>query len=176
MTDYCVCCGNYVPESRFVCPIKEPPYLLHENIRNTANIYNWTSEKTNLGRDMIANPVEGPTPITEVISDRGQLTLVLESMFRKYLDDEYLPNSSLVIVTDDPGWLMESYPDGIAKWRFSNGAATNANEISVYSVAEFKGLESDMIIYLHSNTSSTNEDYIAYTRAKYYLIEIVREG
>lgn len=156
--------------------IKEPPYLLHENIRNTANIYNWTSEKTNLGRDMIANPVEGPTPITEVISDRGQLTLVLESMFRKYLDDEYLPNSSLVIVTDDPGWLMESYPDGIAKWRFSNGAATNANEISVYSVAEFKGLESDMIIYLHSNTSSTNEDYIAYTRAKYYLIEIVREG
>ena len=24
------------------------PYLLHENIRNTANIYSWTSERTNL--------------------------------------------------------------------------------------------------------------------------------
>lgn len=36
------------------------PYLLRENIRNTANIYRWTSEKTNLGIDVIANPVEGP--------------------------------------------------------------------------------------------------------------------
>ena len=41
--------------------IGELPYLLRENIRNTANIYNWTAEKTNLGTDMVANPVEGPT-------------------------------------------------------------------------------------------------------------------
>ena len=53
------------------------PFLLHENIRNTANIYNWTSEKTNLGKDMIANPVEGPTPQTEMIQEKGQLTLTL---------------------------------------------------------------------------------------------------
>ena len=53
--------------------INDLPFLLHENIRNTSNIYNWASEKTNLGTDMIANPVEGPTPITENIIEPGTL-------------------------------------------------------------------------------------------------------
>ena len=150
------------------------PFLLHENIRNTANIYKWASEKTNLGTDMIANPVEGPTPITEVFSEIGQLTLSLETLFRKYLEDEYLHNKSLTMVTDDVDWLSRNYPHGIAKWRFVNGPTASNTDISVYSVADFKGLESDMVIYLHALDVSDNLNYIAYTRAKYYLIELVR--
>lgn len=155
--------------------IQTPPYLLHENIRNTSNIYNWTSEKTNLGKDMIANPVEGPTPITEHMKEKGQLTLRLETLFRRFLDEEHLMKSSLVIITDDLDWFLLEYPEGIAKWQFSVGYACSENKIQVSSVTDFKGLESDMVIYIHDHKASSNKNYIAYTRAKYYLIELVRD-
>lgn len=154
--------------------VTELPFLLHENIRNTANIYNWTAEKTNLGTDVIANPVEGPTPQTEYINESGQLTLTLESLFKRYLIDEHLSNESMVILTDDVDYLLSQYHEGIAKWKLVHGVPSTSNEISVYSVGEFKGLETDMGIYIHAKTTSDNENYIAYTRAKYYLIELVR--
>lgn len=155
--------------------IAEQPYLLRENIRNTANIYNWVAQKTNLGTDMIANPVEGPTPVTEEMEEPGQLTLTLESLFKRYLEEEYLKNDSLVILTDKKEKLFAAFPDGIAKWKFVDGPPINENEISVYSINEYKGLESNMVIYLHDLDASPNMNYIAYTRAKYYLIELVRK-
>ena len=154
--------------------IEGQPYLLHENIRNTANIYNWVSEKTNLGTDMIANPVEGPSPITEYVNDKGQLTVRLETLFRRYLEEEYLPNTSLVLLTEDTASLLGAYPHGIAKWKLIEGIPMNSNEIRVVSVADFKGLESDMVVYIHKECSGDNVNYIAYTRAKYYLIELIR--
>ena len=154
--------------------IDEAPYLLRENIRNTANIYNWVADKTNLGTDMIANPVEGPTPITEMVYERGQLILLLETLFRRYLDEEYLKNDSLVIITDNKEQLLHEFPDGVAKWKFVDGAPCNETEIGVYSIEEYKGLESNMVLYIHDTAATENMNYIAYTRAKYYLIELVR--
>jgi hypothetical protein len=150
------------------------PYLLHENIRNTANIYNWAAEKTNLGTDVTANPIEGPTPTTEYIRESGQLTIFLETNFKKNLKDENLPNGSLVLLTDDADALLTQYSDGIAAWNLVHGAPASENNVSVYSVEEFKGLEADMVIYIHDRNTSANMNYIAYTRAKYYLIELVR--
>ena len=112
--------------------IGELPYLLRENIRNTANIYNWTAEKTNLGTDMVANPVEGPTPTTEIVNEHGQLVLLFETLFKRYLEKEYLKNDSLVILTESKEKLLAEFPDGIAKWKFVHGTPSNENEISVY--------------------------------------------
>lgn len=154
--------------------IDASPYLLHENIRNTANIYIWTSEKTKLGRDMIANPVEGPTPLTEVLSEPGQLTNTLETLLRRYLEEESLSNSSIVVLLDDLSGFLSLYPNGIAKWKFKKGMPSSDYEVGVYTVEDFKGLESDMVIYIHDKDVSENLNYIAYTRAKYYLIELVR--
>lgn len=155
--------------------INGKPFLLRENIRNTANIYNWTAEKTRLGMDMISNPVEGPTPVTEYMSEKGQMTHRLEVLFKKYLDDEYLSNSSLVLIVDDVLAFQKDYPEGIAKWSFVEKEVTSENEIRVASVADYKGLEADMVVYIHTHEASENINYIAYTRAKYYLIEFVRE-
>ena len=154
--------------------ILSKPFLLRENIRNTANIYNWTAAKTRLGMDVVANPVEGPTPQTEFISDQRNMTHYLEVFFRRYLDDEHLSSSSLAVIVNDVSVFLEQYSDGIAKWRFVRKKVEQENEIRVYSVEEIKGLESDMILYIHDSKVSENENYIAYTRAKYYLIELVR--
>ena len=155
--------------------IQDAPYLLRENIRNTANIYNWVADKTNLGTDMIANPVEGPTPITEIVSEHGQLILVLETLFRRYLEEEYLKNDSLVIITDNKEKLLKEFLDGVAKWKLVEGHPGAETEIGVYSIGEYKGLESNMVIYIHDKDATENMNYIAYTRAKYYLIELMRD-
>lgn len=97
------------------------PYLLRENIRNTANIYSWTAEKTNLGKDVIVNPVEGPTPVTENVHEHLQMTHRLEALLKKYIDEEHLANDKIVFLLEDVERFEESYPVGIAKWRFTRG-------------------------------------------------------
>lgn len=151
-----------------------PLFYLNENIRNTANIYKWATSETNLGTDVIANPVEGPTPQKETISNQMQLTHRLEVLFRRFLDDEHLPNTAMVILVESATEFLSEHPDGIAKWSFSYDVPTKENQIRIASVEDYKGLEADVIIYIHSEYSSKNMNYIAYTRAKFYLLEIIR--
>ena len=68
----------------------------------------------------------------------------------------------------------QEYFEFIAKWKFTKRDLSSASEIKMSSVEEFKGLESVMVIYIHSETVTPNMNYIAYTRAKYYLIELIR--
>ena len=151
--------------------IKLPPFLLNENIRNTASIYSWTAQKTGLGMDVITNPVEGPEPETRIIHEQNQLTIRLENLLKKFSDEQIAP-SSIVLLVENTSSFFEKYPDGIAKWRFTSDCE-NVEDIFVSSVDDFKGLEADVVIYIHSIHSSENMDYIAYTRAKYYLIEFI---
>ena len=53
------------------------------------------------------------------------------------------------------------------------GMLNTIGMISIYKVEDFKGLESNVIIYIHSIKSNTTINYVAYTRAKYYLYEFV---
>ena len=147
---------------------------MRENIRNTSNIYIWTAEKTKLGTDVVVNPVEGPTPQTEAIGDSRQLTHYLEVFFYRYLDEEHLSNGSIAVIVDDVDMFMRSFPNGVAKWKFVRSSVKNEDEIRVFSIEEVKGLEADMVLYIHSADVSENENYIAYTRAKFYLIELIR--
>ena len=153
--------------------ITTPPFLLHENIRNTANIYSWAMENTELGKDVIVNPVEGPWPVSEVISDSRHLLHRLENIFKKFLEDEALKCSSMVILTEDADAFINKYDGSIAKWRLVKTYSGLQDEIKVASVEDFKGLESDMVIYIHTKDTSDNMNYIAYTRARYYLMELI---
>lgn len=153
--------------------IDTPPLLLRENIRNTASIYSWASEKTKLGQEVIVNPVEGPMPKKEKMRDEKHLIHRLENIFKEFIDDENLNSSSLVLIVDS----LERYKiiarGIIAKWKLVARAPNYNEEIQVTDVESFKGLEADMVIYIHSNETTDNINYIAYTRAKYYLYEFI---
>lgn len=153
--------------------IDTPPFLLRENIRNTSSIYDWATERTNLGKDVISNPVEGPKPTVEKIKDYKLLTNRLQNLFKEYLVDEGVKNSSITILLDNLEEFMERYKEGIARWKFVTKRTEDENEIFVSEVGNYKGLESDMVIYIHHKEVSANIDYIAFTRAKYYLIELI---
>lgn len=70
---------------------------------------------TNFGTDVIVNPVEGPTPVVEIMGDYFQLTYKLEGLMKKFLDDEHLNNDSMVFITDNKTALLLEYESGIAK-------------------------------------------------------------
>ena len=123
---------------------------------------------------MIVNPVEGPTPVVEIMGDHFQLMHKLEGLLKKFLDDEHLNNDSMVFITDNKKALLLEYESGIAKWKLVEHRPEAVNEIQVVSVEDFKGLESDMVVYIHNDDTTNNMNYIAYTRAKYYLIELIR--
>ena len=42
--------------------IDYPPFILTENIRNTAGIYKWVVNETNLGTSIRPNTIEGVEP------------------------------------------------------------------------------------------------------------------
>ena len=155
--------------------ISSLPFLLNENIRNTASIYSWTAAKTNLGKDVIVNPVEGPEPETQEIREKWLLVVSIESLLKKLIVDECLSNKAVVILVDNVDRFFAYYPNGIAQWQFSQGIPVVDNQIRVSSVVDFKGLESDVVIYVHGRNTSQNENYIAYTRAKYYLKEFIED-
>lgn len=154
--------------------IDYPPFLLRENIRNTANIYHYAMVNTNLGTDVIRNPVEGPNPEKEKINDKKHLTQRLGSILKEFVVDEELSNTSIVILFDEIDVAREYMESGLAQWRFTFDKPKEKNEIRISTAFDFKGLEADMIIYIHSANSSENVNYIAYTRAKYYLYELIR--
>lgn len=153
--------------------ISTPPFLLHENIRNTSNIYSWAMENTELGKDVIVNPVEGPWPISEKMNDHKHLTHRLENLFKRFLEDEGLESSSMVIITEDADDFITSFSGAIAKWKLVKEYSDKSDEIKVSSVEDYKGLEADMIVYIHKSGTSDNLNYIAYTRARYYLIDFI---
>ena len=151
-----------------------PPFLLRENIRNTANIYHYAMENTNLGTDVIRNPVEGPNPAKEKIIDKKHLTQRLGNLLKEFVVDEELSNKSIVILFDDIEEAKDYIENGLAQWRFTFEEPKEDNEIQISSAFDYKGLEADMVIYIHDASASQNINYIAYTRAKYYLYELIR--
>jgi DNA helicase IV len=153
--------------------IETPPFLLKENIRNTANIYNWATKHTELGNDVIVNPVEGPNPKREYINGIRHFEQRIENLLREFLVKEELDSSSLVILADDLSPFQRMFDQGLASWKFVKEPSSSKSEIQFTSVYDFKGLEADMVIYVHRDNNDLNVDYTAYTRAKYYLHELI---
>lgn len=153
--------------------IKCSPFLLRENIRNTENIYKWATKKTRLGEDVITNPIEGPIPVLEEVRDEKHLIQRLESILKEFLVDEVLSKDSLVILVDDFSVHNFISEGAIASWKFEHKCFSNENYLAVSTVSEFKGLEANMVIYIHRHGTSKNINYIAYTRARYFLYEFV---
>ena len=154
--------------------IDTSPFLLRENIRNTSNIYSYAMNNTELGQDVIRNPVEGPNPMKENIRDTKHLTQRLENLLKEYIINEHLDTSSIVILFENIEQAKLYIDNGIAQWKFiTNRKPKDNNEIYVCSAFDYKGLEADMVIYVRSKNASKNINYIAYTRAKYYLHELI---
>lgn len=161
--------------------IKYPMFVLKENIRNTKNIIEYTTKQTSKGSNSIPNNIEGADPIFEKFKDKRLLLLRFEKLIHSLIDNEFVPSKNITVLSNRS--LQESVlPDSFGNKKLvENQPSKNRNEIAYYQVNEFKGLESDVIIYLNESAKLFNQEhldrlrYIAHTRARFFLFELYLE-
>lgn len=155
------------------------PYVLRYNIRNTGSIYECAVERTNLGHDTVANNIVGVHPEIHNYSKPSQAVKALSLIVNRLTQKEFVPAESIVIVSDtayENSILAGEQRIGAYNIVFKHYKDVNEDEICFKTAEEFKGLESNVVIYLTheftnlpSSTIDNRKEYVAITRARYYL-------
>lgn len=156
--------------------IEYPSFLLNENIRNTAAIYDWCVKETGIGEKIRTCIIEGVIPEKSIFKNKKIAIKKLESLLNTLIVKECVSNKSIVILSDRryEDSMLNEY-DKLGRYKFvTNNININNDEISFSVDKEFKGLESDIVIYLQHNTKKRNFtcEYISYTRPRFYLYVI----
>lgn len=161
--------------------INTNPYILRYNIRNTGEIYKYAVETTNLGKETVANNLLGVIPEVRQCKNRVQALTTVSQIVNRLIQKEFVDTSSIVILSDisfEKSSLsgeshVGSYPICICSSRYKKG------DILFQTVNQYKGLEADIVIYIsHLEKNKIDErvkrreNYVGFTRARYYLYVI----
>lgn len=165
------------------------PYLykLKKNIRNTRAIYNYATEKTNLGKTAQALAIQGINPFYIKVATPQLALKEISKILADLIVAHNIKNEQIVVLSDI------SVPDlnsnltsnsifslgkTVGNYKLTkDGKGTTGAYIKLRSVRRFKGLEADVVILvLHQNYNledlSSELLYVAYTRAKFLLYVI----
>jgi hypothetical protein len=158
--------------------INEPPFVLRYNIRNTANIYKYVQEQTNLGLDTIANQIEGVEPEYRIFSRKKQAIAFIDFIINKLVNKEGVSPQKIVILSNrkkEKSILNETNTVG-SHIISDEKVSQNTETIEFRTIQGFKGLESDVVIYInHTYRNEPRSEarramlYTAQTRARFYL-------
>lgn len=157
--------------------IRYPQFCLKDNIRNTSAIHDWCVFKTGIGRAIRPSLIEGVEPEESSFNHQRAAKLKVEEILNSLTIKECVSNKSIVVLCD------VNYEESILKDSYSFGRYTfveknedlKENEILFKLDKDFKGLESDIVIYLKHKKDDINNltrRYISYTRARFYLYVI----
>ena len=157
--------------------IDSEPFVLRYNIRNTSNIYQYTKNRTALGIDTLVNQIEGVEPDVKSFRKKQQVIAFLDSTVNKLVNKEGVSAHKITVLSNKP--YDESVLEGVdhlGGYAISRDVEINSEKLRFCEVEEFKGLESDIIIYINHTyldepmTNSVRSiQYTALTRARFYL-------
>lgn len=157
--------------------IENLPFVLRYNIRNTANIYRYAKDKSCLGMDTLTNQIEGVDPEVRTFSRKAQLISYIDSIINKLVNKEGVLKSKIVVLSDrkkEKSVLKDV--DVIGGCRIDDIYDDNKDTIKYRTIQSFKGLESDVIIFVnhtYKNEPLTDRKravlYTALTRARFFL-------
>ena len=151
--------------------ISTPSFYLRENLRNTSSIYKWATTNTKFETDVITNPIEGTEPVQKEFTSKENCINRISLILSELIENEGVKNTQITILVDDA--YVDSFKvNNIAKWNLKR-KISDCNDIKFYTVSEYKGLESDVIIYVHKKNNNKSVNYVAYTRARYFLYDLV---
>jgi hypothetical protein len=155
------------------------PYLLRYNIRNTGCIYDYAKTHTGLGKTTIANGLSGVDPECHPVKNTSIARKTLTNIVNRLIQRESVSNQSIVILSNlnkDKSILANDTHIGAYQITSTDPANIHETEICFKTIAEYKGLESDIVIFLNHECSDylyteidNNNEYVALTRARYYL-------
>jgi hypothetical protein len=161
--------------------IESPPFRLKENLRNTSEIMKWVKNTTQLGYYTKANNIPGVRPEVSTHNRKKDARNRLESILKQLVQKELVKQTSITILSNR---ILEnsilSGKNTLGPFTFAESRKDIAEEQVLFrTVQGFKGLESDVVIYLKHNKHQVNPresnqktDFVAYTRAKFLLFVI----
>lgn len=157
--------------------IQYPQFCLKDNIRNTSAIHDWCVLKTGIGRAIRPSLIEGVEPEESSFNHQRAARLKIEEILNALTIKECVSNKSIVVLSDvnyENSILKDSYFFG--RYTFVEKNEELKENAILFKVDEdFKGLESDIVIYLKHKKDDINNltrRYISYTRARFYLYVI----
>ena len=154
--------------------IDSPPYLLTNNIRNTRNIHQWVKKRTNVGEQVVSNDVFGSDPeVYDTKSIQGA-KIKLNEILNKLIIEECVNPDSIAVLSN----IDEYENEEIGNFNLTK-EPVNRNDVKYSTVADYKGLESDIVIYISTWPFGVEKNkeyfdllYLAGTRSKYFLYVI----
>jgi len=156
------------------------PFVLRYNIRNTSNIYQYTLNRTSLGTDTLVNQIEGVEPDERKLSRKQAVISFVDSIVNKLVNKEGVSPEKITILSNrglDQSVLSDVYYVG--GYPLVSQENKNDGSIIFSTVEAFKGLESDIVIFInhtYKNEAKTEAirsiQYTALTRARFYLYVI----
>lgn len=160
--------------------IDEEPFVLRYNIRNTSNIYQYTLDRTSLGIDTLVNQIEGVEPDVRKLTRKQAVISFIDSVINKLVNKEGVSPEKIAILSNrdlDQSVLNDvTYVGGYPLISLNE---MTSQGVVFSSVEEFKGLESDIVIFINhtykgeAKTESVRAiQYTALTRARFYLYVI----
>ena len=151
--------------------IDSPSYLLTENLRNTKNIYDWAKARTSLGETSFSNQIDGPEPLNISLHTVNQIKKYIIQSISSLVTRDGVPYEYINIIIDD---------DIFDKIKFETDELNTRNElvsineeyIGLFKTSEFKGMESNIVYYIHKKNTDYNYKYVGLTRARFFLYDI----
>ena len=151
--------------------MEKPPYLLTENLRNTKNIYDWAKERTSLGETSFSNQIDGPEPISISLRTLNQIKTYINQKITTLINKDKVPLEYINIIVDDnlDNDLNFDEMDFDVKKEIS---FKNCNYIGIFCTSEYKGMESNIVFYIHKRSNNYNYKYVGLTRARFFLYDV----
>lgn len=158
--------------------IGNEPFLLRENLRNTAEISNFAAAETGFGVHLRPSLIQGVPPEKNVFTRAREARNRIGSILNDLLLKEKVSNRSITILSNRKlanSILATETQLGCATIveQYSN---TTDTEILYRTIQGFKGLESDIVIFLDHRPPNLDVNkellYVGLTRAKYLLYVI----
>lgn len=148
-----------------------PAFVLTENLRNTKNIYDWARERTSLGEASFSNQIDGPEPLMQSFRTINQIGKYISQVINTLTKKDKVPMEYINIVIDDD--IFEEFASDSFDFSVRNELSSkNCDYISVFSTSEYKGMESNVIFYIHKKDSGYSYKYVGLTRARFFLYDI----
>ena len=157
------------------------PFVLRYNIRNTANIYQYTKDQTALGLDTLANKVEGVEPEIRTFTREQAAISYIDAVIGKLINKEGVhPDKITILINRSPELSVLSGVSclGGLPLQYLDKQFTE-DHIQFSTIEDFKGLESDIIIYINhtyrgepQTTEIKTLNYTAFSRARFFLYVI----
>ena len=154
------------------------PFVLRYNIRNTASIYSHAQEQTGLGMDTVANALEGVAPECRRFSRKREAIHFIDSTIHKLVNKEGISPEKIVLLSNrrKEKSILAAVESVGGHPICADRGLTQAEDIAYRTIQGFKGLESDIVIYInhtYKNEPQTDRHramlYTAETRARFYL-------